>query len=148
MSFLFINKTLRLNNLKTRTTLNVKISVFVICVEAIIHLLLYNLHDCTFKQLNGKILSRQSGIPALQKRDSALPGWNFLHVIARYNLWRIYDTAGIPAKTGQNCTPANWDQVITIKGYFLLLGYEPCTMYHVGYEPCIMYHVEYETCIM
>ena len=26
-----------------------KISVFVICVEAIIYLLLNNLHDCTFK---------------------------------------------------------------------------------------------------
>ena len=49
MSFLLINKSLRLNNLKTRTTMNVKISVFVICVKAIIYLLLYNLHDCTFK---------------------------------------------------------------------------------------------------
>ena len=29
--------------------MNVKISVFVISVEAIIYLLLYNLHDCTFK---------------------------------------------------------------------------------------------------
>ena len=29
--------------------MNAKISVFVICVEAIIYLLLYNLHDCTFK---------------------------------------------------------------------------------------------------
>ena len=27
--------------------MNAKISVFVICVEAIIYLLLYNLHDCT-----------------------------------------------------------------------------------------------------
>ena len=26
-----------------------KLSVFVICVEAIVYLLLYNLHDCTFK---------------------------------------------------------------------------------------------------
>ena len=32
--------------------MNVKISVFIICVEAIIYLLLYNLHDCTFKELN------------------------------------------------------------------------------------------------
>ena len=31
--------------------MNSKISVFVIYVEAIIHLLLYNLHDCTFKLL-------------------------------------------------------------------------------------------------
>ena len=28
--------------------MNVKISVFVICVEAIIYLLSYHLHDCTF----------------------------------------------------------------------------------------------------
>ena len=28
--------------------MNVKISVFLICVEAIIYLLLYNLYDCTF----------------------------------------------------------------------------------------------------
>ena len=48
MSFQFINKTLRLNNLKTRTAMNAKISVFVICVEAIIYLFLNNLHDCTF----------------------------------------------------------------------------------------------------
>ena len=49
MSFLFINKTLRLNNLKTRTAMNAKISIFVICVEAIIYLSLHNFHDCTFK---------------------------------------------------------------------------------------------------
>ena len=30
--------------------MNAKIPVFIICVEAIIYLLLYNLHDCTFKQ--------------------------------------------------------------------------------------------------
>ena len=28
--------------------MNAKISVFVVCVAAIIYLLLYNLHDCTF----------------------------------------------------------------------------------------------------
>ena len=49
MSFLFTNKNIRLDNLKTRTTTNAKISVFVICVEVIVYLLLYNLHDCTFK---------------------------------------------------------------------------------------------------
>ena len=48
MSFLFINNTLRLNNIKNRKAMNAKISVFVICVEATIYLLLYNLHDCTF----------------------------------------------------------------------------------------------------
>ena len=46
--FLFINKTLRLINLKTRTAMNAKISVVVICVQEIICLFLHNLHDCTF----------------------------------------------------------------------------------------------------
>ena len=31
-------------------------------------------------------------------KDAALPGWNFSHIIARYNFWRIHNTAGIPAK--------------------------------------------------
>ena len=48
MSFLFINRTLRFSNLKTRTAMNARVSVCVICVEVIIYLLLYNLHDCTF----------------------------------------------------------------------------------------------------
>ena len=49
MSFVFINKTLQLNNLKTRTALSVKSSVFVTCLEAIVYLWLYNLQDCNFK---------------------------------------------------------------------------------------------------
>ena len=49
MSFLFINKTLELNNLKARTAMNTKVSVFLICVEAIIYFLLYNLHDFNIK---------------------------------------------------------------------------------------------------
>ena len=49
MSFLCINKTLRLNNLKTRKDMNVTIPLFVIFVETIIYLLLYNLHGCIFK---------------------------------------------------------------------------------------------------
>ena len=49
MPFLFVNKILRLNDLKTRTAMSAKISMLVICVEAIIDLLLYNLHYCTFK---------------------------------------------------------------------------------------------------
>ena len=52
MSFLFINKTLRLNNFKTRTDIDAKMSVFASCVKVIIYLLLYNLHDSTFKTLN------------------------------------------------------------------------------------------------
>ena len=43
-----MNKTLWLSNLKTRIAMNVKITVFVICVEVIIYWLLYNLHEGTF----------------------------------------------------------------------------------------------------
>ena len=49
--FFVYKKTLRLNNLKTRSAMNAKVSVFVICVGAIIYLLLYSLHDCTFNPL-------------------------------------------------------------------------------------------------
>ena len=49
--FLFINKTLRFNNLKNRAAMNAKTSMFVICVEAIMYLSLYNLHDNTLKIL-------------------------------------------------------------------------------------------------
>ena len=49
MSLVFINKPLSLNNLKTRTAINAKISVFIISVEVIIYLLLCSWHDCTFK---------------------------------------------------------------------------------------------------
>ena len=52
MYFLFTNKTFRFNNLKTRIALNAKISVIVICVEVMIFLFLYNLHDCTFNIVN------------------------------------------------------------------------------------------------
>ena len=50
MPFLFINKTLRLNNIKARTAMNANISVFVICTEVIIYLLLLNLHGCNFNK--------------------------------------------------------------------------------------------------
>ena len=45
---------LRLNNLKATTAIIAKISVF-ICVEAIIYILLYNLHDCTFNPLMSNV---------------------------------------------------------------------------------------------
>ena len=47
--FLSINKSSQFNDLKTRAAMDAKISVFVIYVEAIIYLLLHNLHDSTFK---------------------------------------------------------------------------------------------------
>ena len=57
VSFLFsvYKQTLRLNK-KTRTTMNAKVSVCVICVKAIIYLLLLNMHDFTFKMLHKRVL--------------------------------------------------------------------------------------------
>ena len=53
--------------------MNAKISEFVICAEAIIYLLLRNLHDCTFKQ-NSRFTSR--------KRDLSLNhAMHHFHVI-------------------------------------------------------------------
>ena len=43
-------------------------------------------------------LAWENFVPAVQKRDSVLAGWNLLQVIAGCNLWRVYNTAGIPAK--------------------------------------------------
>ena len=58
MYFLFINKILRLNNLKSRTAMNAKISVFVICVEVIIYLL-QDLHYCTINVWQRRVGSRK-----------------------------------------------------------------------------------------
>ena len=53
-----------LNNLKTRTAVNAKLSVLVIGVEAIIYLLLHNLHDCNFKFK--KYIKTKSLLPTLK----------------------------------------------------------------------------------
>ena len=39
--------------------MNVKTSVFVICVKTIIYLLLYNLHDCTFNVIEEYHIKKQ-----------------------------------------------------------------------------------------
>ena len=44
-----MNKSLPFKKIKTRTAMNAKILVLVFCVEEIIYLPLYNLHDCTFE---------------------------------------------------------------------------------------------------
>ena len=49
LSFIFINKNWRLNYTKTKTAMNAKLSISVICVEAIIYFLLHDLQDCTVK---------------------------------------------------------------------------------------------------
>ena len=55
--------------------MNSKISVSVICVAAIIYLLVYNLHDCTFKGSNGKIKFERSRLWQLEtSRKKACEG--------------------------------------------------------------------------
>ena len=49
---MFINKTLWLNNSKTKRAMNAKISILVICVEAITYVLLHNLHDSTLNLMH------------------------------------------------------------------------------------------------
>ena len=51
--------------------MNVEISVFVICAEAIMYLLLYNLHDCTFKIKESLLISRDK--PELNRNEKSLP---------------------------------------------------------------------------
>ena len=51
--------------------MNVNISLFVICVEAIIYLLLYNLHDYTFNPLMHNVPKWSE---TLSKSCSALKG--------------------------------------------------------------------------
>ena len=46
---MLVNKRLRFNKLKAMAAMDARISLFVICVKAVIYLLQYNLHDCTFK---------------------------------------------------------------------------------------------------
>ena len=66
MSFLFTSKTLRLNNLDTRTGMNAKISVLAICGQAIIYLLLYNLLGYTFnKRVNAEAAAHCCSVAVL-----------------------------------------------------------------------------------
>ena len=54
----------------------------------------------------------QNRILAVEKKDPAFLRSNFSHVIIRYNLWRIYNTARIPAKRNRISSKANGDNVI------------------------------------
>ena len=46
-------------------------------------------------RLHRKISSGQSGIPVVQKRDPALPVWNFLYIFAECNLCRVFGVCSI-----------------------------------------------------
>ena len=55
----------------------------------------FSSHLDRLKQLHEKILSLQSRILAVQKRDPILLGLNFLHVITGCHSRRVYNTAKI-----------------------------------------------------
>ena len=48
-------RALRLHNLKIRAAMNAKISVFVVCVEAIIYFFVYDLHNCFFNLITSSV---------------------------------------------------------------------------------------------
>ena len=86
---LFINKALRFNNSKTRTTLNLKIWVFVTFVEGIIYLFFYSLYDCTFPRAFikvNRIISFGNESPTLTNfieywQYIIIKSWNFTATI-------------------------------------------------------------------
>ena len=60
--------------------MNAKISVFVICVEAIIYLLLYDLHEYTFESLNS-VITTLFHSSFVKKRYFAAKRINMLKII-------------------------------------------------------------------
>ena len=84
--------------------MNAKISVLVICIEGIIYLLLYNLTDCTFKDLHktfwgttkkceNKNLS-QSEIHEVEKVTRFIILTYFQPMFHFYTLWKHQKTGG------------------------------------------------------
>ena len=94
MSFPFINKTLWLSNLKTRTVMNEKISVFVIWVEAIIYFLLDNMHDFTFKHFNIAFIHCSQKIILSLMKDSQKANkkgsLKSFHCVIRRFFWSVF----------------------------------------------------------
>ena len=66
---MFINKNVGLNNSNTKTAMTMKISIFVICVEAIIYLLLHNVHHCTIKKKKLIKKKKSKMIPCLKTKS-------------------------------------------------------------------------------
>ena len=61
--------------------MHAKISVFVICVEVIIYLLLYNLHDCTFNDTKNTSILNTTIDYILSTKRFDVPPTNFLFVL-------------------------------------------------------------------
>ena len=68
--------------------MNAEISVFVLCVEAIIYLLLYNLHDCTFKNF-AKLTGKHLYLSLFFKDASGLQSIALLKQRLRYSCFPV-----------------------------------------------------------
>ena len=107
LSLLLIKKTLWLNNLNT-VAMNERISVFVICVEAIIYLL-YNLHDYTFKI----IFIFQKLVGVIQMR----PAYGELHqkIVLEYYTVLQWKSVHIPSPKFSDAKSYGWKRKSTVQ---------------------------------
>ena len=123
MSFPFINKTWLLNNLKTRTAMNSKMSVFVICVEVFMYLLLHNLHDCAFKKNVDRVSKvLKSSKPHPQYMVSMKEHLNIQHLLFKYLVFFLFYVSFYLSVTSKSKTP-------TFYSFFFLL----CWMWYLNY---------------
>ena len=75
----------KFNNLKTRTAINAKISVFVICVEVIMYLLLYSFHDFTFNLKSIRMQFLPTEVRQLAFSYNVFAGTNNIFGLFRYS---------------------------------------------------------------
>ena len=99
MSFLFIHKTLRSNNWKTRTAMNTKISAFVICVEVIIYLILHNLNDCWLRYLFNPSSANPTKWPNILKQFVGKLPTNCLSVFGHFVNLALKGLTALPSST-------------------------------------------------
>ena len=123
---MFINKTLRIHNFKIRTARNAKISVFVICVETIIYLLLYTLHDYTFDRFHSRGGTPKSIHCAKSVRIWSYSGLHFSSIFPHSD-WIRRDTdylfvfSPIVGKCGKNADQNNSEYGFFLHRYSLRL---------------------------
>ena len=114
---MFINKTLRLNNLTTRRAMNMKVSVVDTCIEAIIYLLLHNLHDCTFKSKFLFLLQEKEEKEAgthfvllSQSRNMTEDSWKLICInqLTFYNFFQVVQVTLKYFSIFNNKPPVSW----------------------------------------
>ena len=88
--------------------MNAKISVFVVCIETIICLLLYNLDDCTFKDTQRE-KAPLNQTPALTKSMNI-------------DIWDVGISNQLPIRGSQTETNLQKYTVVTGKTPFFLIG--------------------------